>query len=134
MSDVQLGPAGKLVFGLADVSPPLMSNNRLGKGSWRITARLREEGLVRGRYVRGKLGLATCDGPVDVVLIWRVKDWHRRDCDGPQPTLKAFLDGLVDAKVLSDDCHKVVRRAWCEIEVDPAAAPRVTVEVRPYGG
>ncbi|MDJ1370665.1 hypothetical protein C7K25_04675 [Gulosibacter molinativorax] len=53
---------------------------------------------------------------VQVVLVWSVTDQRRRDQDGPTPTLKAAIDGLVDAGVIDDDHRRIVRRSYCEIE------------------
>ncbi|MBN6777405.1 hypothetical protein JRG19_02420 [Pseudoclavibacter alba] len=54
-------------------------------------------------------------GPVHVTLVWWVTDKRRRDSSAADPTLKAAQDGLVDAGVIPDDHHRIVRRSWCEI-------------------
>lgn len=71
-------------------------------------------------------------GPVDVRFIWTVTDNRRRDAGASAPTLKAALDGLVDAGLLAGDHHMIVRSETCAIEVGEAAGCRI--EIHPHEG
>lgn len=74
------------------------------------TAYLRALGLERGvELVKGGAdALPLLDGPVqlDVAIAW--PDRRRRDTPNAYPTVKALLDGLVDAGILSDDRDGVI--------------------------
>lgn len=100
------------VLNLGYKKPPLRENDRM---HWRqkspITKSVREVTRFRAKAA----GIPRL-GVVEVVLFWHVTDKIRRDSAAPNPTLKAAIDGLVDAGILTDDNHLIVRRSWCEIE------------------
>lgn len=83
--------------------PPLSLNDRM---HWaqknRITKELRMLAKVKAR---GIPDLETCH----VELVWYVNDKRRRDTINPMLTLKALVDGLVDAEVIPDDSHEYVQ-------------------------
>ncbi len=108
-------------------SPPLRENDRK---HWRakapITREIRERAAWRARAA-GIPRLTRCQ----VHLVWSVTDKRRRDSAAPNPTLKAAIDGLVDAGVVADDHHGIVVRSWCEIE--HAAEPGVALVIEEIG-
>jgi len=85
-------------------SPPLSLNDRM---HWaqkaRITKELRTLAYVHARKIPD---LVRCH----VELVWYVNDRRRRDSDNPFPTLKALADGLVDAEIVEDDTHDLMRK------------------------
>lgn len=108
-------------------APPIRENDR---EHWRQKAE-------RTKAVRAAAGVLARNQRVrrmaraEIRLVWTVTDRRRRDAAAPNPTLKAAIDGLVDADVLDDDHHFIVPRAWCEIEV--GATPSVRIEIRELG-
>jgi crossover junction endodeoxyribonuclease RusA len=115
--------------------PPLRSNKRLHHmAEHRIKRDIRQAGFVqatRWAAQRRAEGWALPLGQtVEVRMVWYVPTRHRRDADSGQPTLKSYLDGIVDAGVLADDSWRQVRRAWCEIEHTPGEPMRLVVEIR----
>lgn len=92
-------------------SPPIRSNQR---HHWRTKAKLVREVRAATKLVAGKV--APIAGQVIVSLIWTVPDRRIRDSGGPSPTLKAALDGIVDAGVLRADDSTVVTEERCRIE------------------
>lgn len=117
--------------------PPLRSNKRLHHmAEHRIKRDIRQAGYAAGmrviymESVRSH-ALFPMGEPVHVCMIWTVPTKHRRDADSAQPSLKSYLDGLVDAGVLRDDSWQHVPRAWCEIEHRPGEPMSVRVEITP---
>lgn len=102
---------GSFVLTLPWPAPPLRQNDRL---HWSARARavrdIRHAVAMLARPASLRI-YTRCD----IGLVWHVNTAHRRDSDGPAPTLKAAIDGLVDAGVLPDDRHEYVRRTWTEI-------------------
>jgi len=100
-------------------SPPLRSNDR---ADWhakaKTTREVRQAAAMVARRKRVKW-------PVAAILVWTVTDARRRDAGASAPTLKAVMDGLVDAGVLPDDNHRVVLSETCRIERGPKPAVRV---------
>ena len=83
-------------------SPPLSLNQRM---HWAVKARLTKEvRLIAKVKARGIPDLERCS----VELVWYVTDKRRRDSINPMPTLKALVDGLVDAEVVPDDNYELV--------------------------
>ena len=102
----------EFVLDLGYESPPLRDNDRL---HWAAKAKktrdIRETASWRARAA-GIPRLGLCE----IVLVWSVTDKRKRDSSAAEPTKKAAIDGLVDAGVLADDHHMIVKRSWCEIE------------------
>lgn len=115
--------------------PPMMANHRYPH--WAVkgkaTKAVRQATALSARHVMRHIDWDTdwqpLAEPVTVELVWTVKDKRRRDSDGPEPTKKACLDGLVDAGLLSDDKSTVVTASWCRIEI--GEIPGVRLEIRP---
>lgn len=63
-----------------------------------------------------------------VTVTWFAPTAHRRDCDSLAPMLKASLDALVQAGVLSDDCPPHVLSTAMAVEVD-RANPRIEIRI-----
>lgn len=89
---------------------PLLSAN--GREHWRrkasVTADLRQAGLVAVRASTSlRAALSAARGPVmeraHVLAVLHPADRRRRDPANIYPTVKAVLDGIVDAGVLADD-------------------------------
>jgi Holliday junction resolvase RusA-like endonuclease len=112
-------------------SPPLRSNKRLHHmAEWRKKRDIRHAGNVAGQEVRYSSRVMTpLPVPVHIRMVWTVPTRHRRDADSGQPTLKSYIDGLVDAGVLQDDNYERVPRAWCEIEYRPGEPMSLRVEI-----
>ncbi len=101
---------GRFVLTLPWVAPPLRQNDRHG---WAEKARLVRE-------IRYAVKVLAHTAPriytrCDIGLVWHVNDRRRRDADAAAPTLKAAIDGLVDAGCLVDDRSELVRRTWTEV-------------------
>jgi hypothetical protein len=114
--------------------PPLKSNRRLHwRAEHRIKADIRQVGRIQAsKWLQAKRAegwMFPIGRTVQVRMIWSVPTKHRRDADAGQPTLKSYLDGIVDAGVLADDSWRHVRRAWCEIEHKPDEPMKLTVEI-----
>lgn len=107
-------------------SPPLRSNDR---HHWREkaahTAVIRSCGKLLGHGQVRRHGAIT--GPVIITLVWVVTDNRRRDVGSSSPTLKAFIDGLVDAKLIEDDHHKIVTEERLRIEVGGSKTVRIEI-------
>jgi crossover junction endodeoxyribonuclease RusA len=115
--------------------PPLRSNKRLHHmAEHRIKRDIRQAGRIRAmKWMTGKRAegwMFPLGQAVEVRMTWYVPTKHRRDADSGQPTLKSFLDGIVDAGVLADDNYRHVRRAYCEVEHTPGEPMRLVVEIR----
>lgn len=81
----------------------LLNVNSMRGHSRHISHRIapwRELGHLIGLRHRGE----PLSAPVRLVAAFRFPTNHRRDTGNNYPTVKALLDGLVDAGVLSDDC------------------------------
>lgn len=107
------------------LSPPLRSNTRM---HWRrraeLTAQIRRDtAMVAGRCVTPPI-----PGPVTVTCVWAVTDRRVRDVGASAPTLKAAIDGLVDAGVLSADDHTVVTEERYRIEMGTRKGVRIEVQ------
>lgn len=121
-----------LVVRLPYEAPPIRSNDRL---HWRAKARVvkavRQVGawagaqVIRDNVIDGGFPIST---PVYVTLVWEVPDKRVRDAGASQPTLKAALDGLVDAGVLLTDRHTVVREERCRIDECGSRGVRIEIE------
>jgi len=87
-----------------------------------ITRRIRQEGAYAALNARGWF-----EGRVVVSLIWEVTDKRRRDVGAASPTLKAWIDGLVDGGLLMRDSHDVVAEERLRIEVGTRKGVRVEI-------
>ncbi len=111
------------------VSPPLRSNDRLNHfAKARAVKAVREVGRWAGNQViRDNLGPFPIDHPVIVTLVWEVTDNRTRDVGASTPTLKAAIDGLVDAGVLLHDRHSIVTEERYRIEVGQCRSVRLEI-------
>lgn len=112
-------------------TPPLRSNDRLDRWARARTVKaIRSIGawagaqVIRDNVIDGGFPITQ---PVFVTLVWEVADKRVRDSGASQPTLKAALDGLVDAGVLISDRHSVVREERCRI--DEIGSKGVRIEI-----
>jgi hypothetical protein len=115
-------------------SPPLRSNDR---GGWRTREdrrkAIRHEASVRALNLRSRSGHSwPLAGPLGVRMTWVVTDARRRDVGASAPTLKAWIDGLVDGGVLAGDHWHVVAEESFRIERGPW--PVVRVDIYPFEG
>jgi hypothetical protein len=65
---------------------------------------------------------------VVVTMVWEVTDKRRRDVGAMSPTLKAWIDGMVDGGLLRADSHDVVAEERLRIEVGERVGVRVEIE------
>jgi crossover junction endodeoxyribonuclease RusA len=120
-----------IVIDLPWESPPLRSNGRESRyPKAAIVKNIRMAGFIAGRNVMHN-GHNTLRSPVRVRFVWTVTDGHRRDAGASSPTLKAALDGLVDAGLLPGDHHVIVPEESCRIERGLTAGCRI--EITPDG-
>ena len=111
-------------------APPIRSNQRL---HWAEKAKLTKQvrliaaAISRG-YIVGPANRAVLAGPVVVTMIWSVTDRRRRDVGAASPTLKAWIDGMVDARLITADDHAVVAEERLRIEVGKSRSVRVEIE------
>lgn len=112
-------------------SPPLSLNHRLNRYDYarqvrnvrETTAWLAKAALRQGR-------LARLDR-IRVELHYQPRDNRERDDDNPVATLKACVDGLVDAGVVAGDGRKWVRREMPIIhDATPGQPGRLWLEIR----
>ena len=88
---------------------------------------------IREAFRHAAVDLAPLDGPVVVVGRFQWADRRVRDTSNWLPTLKAAVDGLVDAGVIARDDDKTVR----DTRIGPDGAPskglrghaRITVSI-----
>ena len=86
-------------------SPPLSLNQRM---HWAVKARLTKQVRLVG-FAKARASKIPDLEKCSVELVWFVNTKHRRDTINPMLTLKALVDGLVDAEVIPDDSHEYVQ-------------------------
>ena len=102
-------------------SPPLTLNQRGAS----ISGRMAQANTVR--QVRGVAKVLALDAKIGaqerihVRLHWQPTTRRRRDEDNLVPTLKALIDGLVDAGVTPDDGSRYID--WSRPVIHPAEKP-----------
>jgi crossover junction endodeoxyribonuclease RusA len=115
---------------LLPITKPLLQNERL---HWAAKNRRTQE-------IRRAVALLVKTKPYriphlercTVQLEWRPRTAHRRDGDGPAPTIKAATDGLVDAGVLDDDdTSRVTHLPVVILPLVPREPARLWLVVRP---
>ena len=84
-----------------------------GREHWREKAR-RTKALRTLAYAHCTPRTTRFDGPVDVTAIISYPTARRADPANASPTVKAVLDGIVDAGLLADDDHRHVPRVTFE--------------------
>ena len=84
-----------------------------GREHWREKAR-RTKALRTLAYAHCTPSTARFDGPVNVTAIISYPTARRADPANASPTVKAVLDGIVDAGLLADDDHRHVPRVTFE--------------------
>lgn len=96
-------------------SPPLHLNQRL---HWAKESRIKRDVMdlvnIRARHPSAMFTKRPYDA-VTVWLRWEPKVVRRRDGDNPMATMKACVDGLVKAGVISDDTTEHVTHAPLEL-------------------
>lgn len=110
-------------------SPPLRSNQRLHWGAKaKLTRQVRSDaGAIA--HARRRHDPIWIDQPVIITMIWTVTDHRRRDVGAMAPTLKAWIDGLVDGGMLpGGDHHEIVAEERMRIEVGARRCVRVEIE------
>lgn len=90
----------EFIMPLSFTKPPLTANQRFGHWAEKakLVKQLRQESMVRARSMR----LPTSKFAT-VTLHYQPRDRRRRDRHNLYPSVKALVDGLVDAKVVPDD-------------------------------
>jgi hypothetical protein len=115
-------------------SPPLRSNDR---GKWQAREGRRrsihEEAIKRAWAIRNLgPGYWPLGGPLSVRMTWVVVDRRTRDVGASAPTLKAWIDGLVDGGLIASDHWQVVAEESYRIELGDK--PMVRVDIYPFEG
>jgi hypothetical protein len=109
-------------------APPLLSNNRLSvHAKARAVRDIRHAAKLVGRTVERLHGQQA--GPLRVRFVWTVTDNRTRDAGAPAPTLKAALDGLVDAGLIAADRWQNVPEESYRIEL--GTRPGCRIEIQP---
>jgi hypothetical protein len=93
---------------------------------WAKRAKLTKQIRQAGKTVAVESGV-WFEGPVVVSLIWEVTDRRRRDVGAASPTLKAWIDGLVDGGLFMRDSHDVVAEERLRIEYGTRKGVRVEI-------
>jgi crossover junction endodeoxyribonuclease RusA len=106
-------------------SPPLHLNQRWRH--WAMKAKVTRE--VRS-LMHAKARMLPEMQRIDVHLVWVVATKHRRDGINSTPTLKALVDGLVDAEVIPDDTPEFLSDHIPEIRYEKGALPHFELTVR----
>ena len=112
--------------------PPLRSNKRLHHmAEHRIKKDIRHVGYMQAKTHMGLRHPLAYPIPyqVEIALIWTVPTKHRRDASSGAPTIKSWVDGVVDAGLLHDDSWVWVKREYCEIEHRPGQPMALRVEI-----
>jgi len=122
-----IAPVDKITIVMPFSTLPLRSNQRL---HWHKKAELTRQ--IRYMAKLAAYGFPEITGPVAVTLIWTVPDKRRRDVGAGSPTLKAAIDGIVDAKVLPADDSTVVTEERCRIEYRKGESA-VRIEIEGHG-
>jgi len=106
-----------------------------GRPHWAETARRRREwrylGWVHARHARlPRMGAA------ELHVTVHLRNWRRADAHNYPggPTLKGLIDGLVDAKVVPDDCEPYLTVHMPTLVPLGGGRPRVVLELRPRQG
>jgi len=106
-------------------SPPIHLNQRWKH--WAIKARtisdVRSMMHAKARHIPEL-------GRIDVHLVWVVATKHRRDGINATPTLKALVDGLVDAEIIPDDTPEYLVDHIPEIRYEKGAVPHFEFTVK----
>ena len=120
-----------LTFELPYPSPPLRSNKRLHHmAEHRIKRDIRTVGHIAAiNHMHNNPGTYPLPYQVDIRMIWTVPTKHRRDASSGAPTIKSWVDGVVDAGLLHDDSWVWVKREYCEIEHRPGQPMALRVEI-----
>lgn len=112
-----------LVIPLPYATLPLSTNGARRMTHWQ---RRTEIALIRrAAWVAGRGQQA--DTPCRITLVWQVTDRRRRDPDAGSLTLKAAIDGLVDAGVIPADDDRHVVETACRIEHGDVRGVRIEV-------
>lgn len=101
--------------------------------TWHHQRRARMVRAIRAEVAAMAADLHRFDGQVTITARFRWHDARRRDTSNLLPTIKAAVDGLVDAGVLPDDSDRYVRAVTIAGDVDGGitrgyAAMTLTVE------
>lgn len=112
-------------------SPPLRSNKRLHHmAEHRIKRDIRQAGFVQAKkWMIDNPGTYPLLTLVDITMTWHVPTKHRRDASSGAPTIKSWVDGVVDAGLLHDDSWVWLRSEICRIEYAPGVPMQLTVEI-----
>lgn len=113
-------------------SPPIRTNQRL---HWakkaKLTRQVRQDAAhisLAWAWANARPGKYPIPGPVVVTLVWEVADRRRRDVGASGPTLKAWIDGMVDGGLLAGDHNPIVTEERLRIEVGTRRGVRVEIE------
>lgn len=110
-----------------DLKRPPMTSNDQRRAHWSAirAAKSHVETLVGWHAKKAHVPLV---GYCDVEVVWFAPNGIKRDADSLGPFLKASLDGLVKAGVLTDDSREYVRKTATWVEID-RELPRIEVRI-----
>lgn len=91
---------------------PLLTSNQ--RHHWQAKARLTKALRTTTAWIAKAQGVGPVDGPVRITAVIHPKTARRFDPHNYQPSVKAAIDGLVDAGVFPDDDSKVVHAVTFE--------------------
>jgi crossover junction endodeoxyribonuclease RusA len=113
------GPEPESVIVVVPGRPP--NPNRTRRYHWRARHRADQEWRQAGRLsAHGLRRTPMQRATLDVVHV--VPDRRRRDLDNLTASIKAVLDGIVDAGVIADDSSRVLVSVTHRIEHEPGVA------------
>lgn len=128
-------PGGPILVRLALPYPELSPNfrPRFKAEKFQAVAAYRQDAEVRARNVRIARQLRSpLEAPVGVRIVYVVPRGGRRDPDNLQAQLKPGFDGMVRARLLSDDCvGKISIREVDLVVVKGIAEGFVAIELEP---
>ena len=115
---------GKTVFRFAFTREEWLTSNNKSRHHWAKTAlivkALRHRGYIIGlsyldayhiKLGRRKTGVWSSERPCRVTAVIHLPTRRRFDASNAEPTVKALVDGLVDARWFTDDSSDIIR-SW----------------------
>jgi hypothetical protein len=112
--------------------PGKLLNVNSQRGHSRVYGRLADPWRKYGKRKALALGVEALETPVVIWAHFRFADNRRRDTSNLYPTLKALVDGFVDAGLIPDDCDGVIHGPHLQREY-PNGSPRLLVTLQSVG-
>jgi crossover junction endodeoxyribonuclease RusA len=103
---------------------PLSLNDRLHH-----MVKAKKTAELRSLMAREAAHVGSLRWPIEVALVWVVKDTRRRDEENIVATLKPLCDGLVDAGIVPDDTPEFMVKRMPAIWYEKGAKPHFELTV-----